>query len=258
MSSYKITPKRSSLWQKTWYILKPFVVYMIVKTCAMLTLAMLIPMLPVKGIDLWVEEHSYQLSAVVNAVASLVGAGFLLEDFLKEVSVSGEIDIDAGLWKRLWQSFKNGLCRCDQKMAAGLVGCAAGGVVLAFSFNYLIAWVSGLLKIESQKYENVEAIQYSVPLWLGLILYGLISPVVEEMVFRGVLYNRMKRFYRVPRCVILTALLFGIFHANLPQFLYGTCMGILMALSYEKLKCLGAPVVFHMAANISVFLMSYV
>ena len=101
MSSFKITPKRSTLWQKTWYILKPFVVYMIVKTCAMLTLAMLIPMLPVKGIDLWVEEHSYQLSAVVNAVASLVGAGFLLEDFLKEVSVSGEIDIDAGIWKQV-------------------------------------------------------------------------------------------------------------------------------------------------------------
>lgn len=258
MSSFKITPKRSTLWQKTWYILKPFVVYMIVKTCAMLTLAMLIPMLPVKGIDLWVEEHSYQLSAVVNAVASLVGAGFLLEDFLKEVSVSGEIDIDAGVWKRLWQFLKNGLCRCDQKVAAGLIGCAAGGVVLAFSFNYLIAWVSELLRIESQKYENVEAIQYSVPLWLGLILYGLISPIVEEMVFRGVLYNRMKRFYNVPRCVILTALLFGIFHANLPQFVYGTCMGILMALSYEKLKCFGAPVVFHMAANISVFLMSYV
>ena len=258
MSSYKITPKRTTLWQKTWYILKPFVIYMVVKTFAMLTLAMVISMLPVKGIDLWVEEHSYQLSAVVNAAASLVGAGFLLEDFLKEVAVTGEIDIDARAWKRLCQWIGNGFRRCSQQMALGLSACAAGGAIFALAFNYLIAFVSDMLAVESQKYESVEAIQYSVPLWLGLILYGLISPVVEEMVFRGVLYNRMKRFYSVPRSVILTALLFGIFHANLPQFVYGTCMGILMALAYEKLKCFVAPVVFHMAANISVFLLSFI
>jgi membrane protease YdiL (CAAX protease family) len=104
----------------------------------------------------------------------------------------------------------------------------------------------------------VEAIQYSVPLWLGIILYGIVSPIAEEIVFRGVLYNRTKRFYSIPRSVIFSALLFGIFHANLPQLIYGTLMGVLIALCYERNKCFAAPVFFHMAANIVVFTLSFI
>jgi membrane protease YdiL (CAAX protease family) len=78
------------------------------------------------------------------------------------------------------------------------------------------------------------------------------------MVFRGVLYNRIKRFYSIPCSVIFSALLFGIFHANLPQLIYGTLMGVLIAVCYEKNKCFGAPVIFHMAANIFIFSMSFI
>jgi membrane protease YdiL (CAAX protease family) len=67
----------------------------------------------------------------------------------------------------------------------------------------------------------------------------------------------MKRFYSLPYCVIISALLFGVFHANLPQLLYGTIMGVLIALCYEKNKCFAAPVIFHMAANIFVFSISF-
>lgn len=258
MDRFKITPKRTSFSQKIWYILKPFLVYMVVKTAAMLSLAMLIPSLPVAGISRWVEYHANQLSAVVNAAASIIAVSFLLNDFLKEVAVSGEVDIDAGLVKQFWQFMKNGFLGYGKVKAAALACSALFGVLSAFILNYAIEYLSKLLQAGSAKYEQVETIQYSVPLWLGLVLYGLVSPMAEEMVFRGVVYNRMKRFYDIPYCVILSAMLFGAFHANLPQFLYGTCMGILIALSYEKAQCFAAPVAFHMAANVAVFLCSAV
>lgn len=256
MNRFRITPKRTSIVQKAAYILKPFLVYMVVKTAAMLSLAMLIPALPAAGISEWPEYRANQLSAVINAVAGMIAVCFLLNDFLKEVAVSGEIDIDAGVVKQLWQFMKNGFWGYGRVRAAALACSALSGVLSAFILNFAIERLTGFLQAGSAKYERVETIQYSVPLWLGLILYGLISPVVEETVFRGVIYNRMKRFYDIPYCVILSAMLFGAFHANLPQFLYGTCMGILIAINYEKARCFAAPVVFHMAANAAVFLCS--
>ena len=82
MDRKRIVQKRTTLLQKLAYILRPFVVYMLVKTVAMLTLALLVPSLPISGMAVWVEENSYLLSAVVNAVASLAGVSFLLNDFL--------------------------------------------------------------------------------------------------------------------------------------------------------------------------------
>lgn len=260
MNRKRIVQKRTTLLQKLAYILRPFVIYMVIKTVAMLTLALFIPSLPITGIRVWVEENAYMLSAVVNAAASLIAVCFLLSDFLKEAVVSSEVDIDAGVLRQLLAYVRTGF-ESGKAKSKGLVLCAVLGVVSAFAFNILIELVSNFMTrmsqmqgtLGSQRYETVEQIQYSVPLLLGIILYGVISPLVEEIVFRGIIFNRIKRFYSVKRAVIFSALLFGAFHANLPQFVYGTCMGMLMALCYERTECFGAPVAFHMAANVAVF-----
>ena len=261
MSRKKGIQKRTTLLQKLAYILRPFVVYMVVKTVAMLTLAILIPSLPVSGIDVWVEAHSYMLSAVVNAAASLIAVCFLLNDFLKEASVSGEVDIDAGIGKQLIDFFKTEFLK--GKGALVCIVCAVLGGVSAVGLNIAIMRLSAFMTRVSQtqgtlgsdKYEAVKQIQYSVPVILGLLLYGVISPLVEEIVFRGILFNRIRRFYEAKKAVLFSALLFGAFHGNMPQFVYGTCMGVLIALCYERSRSFYAPLFFHMAANVVVFLL---
>lgn len=248
MDRKRIVQKRTTLLQKLAYILRPFVVYMLVKTVAMLTLAILIPSLPISGMDAWVEANSYMLNALVNAVASLVGASFLLNDFLKEAAVFGEIDIDAGAFRQLLAFFKSSFFGVKT-----LVLCAALGVVSAFALNAVLG-VMMQSELNAGRYGTVKQIQYSVPLILGLILYGIVSPLVEEIVFRGIIYNRIKKFYSVTKAVIFSSLLFGVFHGNLPQFAYGTCMGVLIALCYERTECFYAPLLFHAAANVAVFL----
>lgn len=259
----KITPKRTTLLQKLAYIARPFVLYMLVKTAAMFVLAIAVPALPIAGITVWVEEHARQLSAAVNGAASLIAVSFLLKDFLIEVSTDGEIDIDQSAPVQLVSFVKTGfLGERTARKAAGLALCVLLGITAALALNIGIELLSQAMSaagnpvLDSEKYETVETIQYSVPIWLGIVLYGIVSPTVEEMVFRGVIYNRIKKFYSVPRAIVASALLFGIFHGNLPQFLYGTAMGILMALCYECSGCFAAPVLMHMAVNSFVFLMS--
>ncbi len=75
--------------------------------------------------------------------------------------------------------------------------------------------------------------------------------------FRGILYNRMKRCFNDKIALVVSSLLFGIYHGNLVQAVYGTILGLLIAYFYERYKSFAAPVLFHGVANISVFAMTY-
>lgn len=253
----RIVSKRRTLLQKLAYILRPFVVYMLAKTFAMLVLAavtmLIMPRLPIEGLAVWIEDNLRQISAVVNALASMTAVSFLMNDFLIEANTMGEMDIDKNIFFQYFAFLLDGFWgERGVKGAANLAGCIVAGIAAAFSLNRLI----GLITINSERYHAVEEVQYSVPVWLGLVLYGLVAPMVEEIVFRGIIYSRIKKFFGIPKAVIFSALLFGMFHGNLPQLLYGTAMGILMAVGYEYAGCFAAPVLVHMSANIFVFLAS--
>lgn len=251
--SRRVQKKRETSFEKSIYIIRPFLVYLVVKTMAMLFGAILLPTLPVAGMQTWLETRHELVNAVINAIASIIGVCFVLKDFLAETDISGEIEIDRPVVMQLILCIKKGI-PAQKKKGLQLVVMSLLGASSALFLNGLLSAVS----VSSQKYEQVEKIQYSVPVWLGILLYGLVSPVVEEIVFRGITYHRMRRFFTIPSCVVVSALLFGGFHANLPQFLYGTSMGILLALSYEWCQSFAAPLLFHMTANILVFLLSHV
>ncbi len=242
-----IRKKRETALEKATYIIKPFVIYLVMKTVALIGLSLLISTLPIGGLEKLVN----QLNAVINAAASIIGVSFVLRDFVTEIDTRGEVLFDVSVWKQLGNCMKKGFQNCKGKGI--LLGVSISlGLTSALFFNGFIVRLS----LSSEKYDTVEKIQYSVPIWLGILLYGLISPVVEEIVFRGLTYHRMRRFFGIPACVLVSALLFGGFHANLPQFLYGTAMGMLMALCYEWADTFAAPLVFHMAANVLIFLLS--
>lgn len=105
----------------------------------------------------------------------------------------------------------------------------------------------------SESYSRVAGRQYAVSLVIGLILYGIISPLAEEVVFRGIVYNGIRRNGSVPIAVLVSALLFGLFHGNIVQGAYGFLMGVLIAYTYERFSGFFHAFLFHAAANIAVY-----
>lgn len=105
----------------------------------------------------------------------------------------------------VWQLYAAWLLgEANDRNAASLVLCALLGITASFALNILVE----LTMLRSEKYDTVAEIQYSVPIWLGILLYGIISPMVEEMVFRGVIFNRARKFLAsrrrqsFPRCCL--------------------------------------------------------
>lgn len=105
----------------------------------------------------------------------------------------------------------------------------------------------------SEAYSTVAQSTYSAPLLGGIVFYGLLTPLAEEIVNRALIYNRARRFFNLPLALMISPLLFAVSHGNLPQFIYAFLMGVVICIIYEKYGAFLYPVCFHMVANIYVF-----
>ena len=77
----------------------------------------------------------------------------------------------------------------------------------------------------------------------------IIGPLCEELVFRGLLAGRLARYGQKPGAFI-SALLFGLYHANLEQFFYAFALGLLLSYAYYRTGLLRTSVLLHMLFNI--------
>ena len=130
-----------------------------------------------------------------------------------------------------------------------------GGALLSLGINYLFA-VTGFIE-SSAGYQQVAEVQFALPLWMAFMFYGILSPVVEEMVFRGIACNRLCQNTSHVMGIVGSALLFGVFHGNVVQMLYGTLMGVVMGYVYGRYHNLTAPILVHSAANIAIYVITY-
>ena len=129
------------------------------------------------------------------------------------------------------------------------------GALLSLGVNFLFM-LTGLPQ-SNEQYQQVAKVQFALPLWLAFGFYGIISPIVEEIVFRGIACGWLGRKLSQPIAVAGSALLFGAFHGNLVQMLYASIMGVVLAYVYQKYQNLKAPVLVHAAANVAIYFLTY-
>lgn len=129
------------------------------------------------------------------------------------------------------------------------------GALLAMGLNLAISNLYMMINDDPERIAQATA-HAEIPLGLGVLLYVIVTPVLEEMLFRWLIYGRISRVMGAPLAVCLTALFFGFFHGNLLQGIYAALMGIAIALVLYWSDNILLPVVFHMAANASVYLVS--
>ncbi len=79
---------------------------------------------------------------------------------------------------------------------------------------------------------------------------AILTPILEEMAYRGVIYARLRRDMGMLPAVLLSALLFGIMHFNIVQFIYAFVLGVMLALFMEKCGHFFAAVLGHVTVNL--------
>lgn len=98
--------------------------------------------------------------------------------------------------------------------------------------------------------ELSEATMVGQPVWLLILTVGVLAPVAEELVFRGLVFRRMKDWMKPGLAIVLSSLIFGLYHGNMVQFLYATLMGIMLAVIYNRTGTLWTSILAHVTANL--------
>lgn len=127
-----------------------------------------------------------------------------------------------------------------------------GGAGIAIILNIIIS-LTNLASYDSDFVEVSESIT-SPALMVTIICAGIIIPIVEEFVFRGLVFNRIKFQYNFVSAMIISALAFGIFHGNIVQGIYATILGVFLAYVYNKTKSIFIPILIHIGANLFVII----
>ena len=85
--------------------------------------------------------------------------------------------------------------------------------------------------------------------WLGILCISVLGPAFEELLFRGVVTKELLRRYAPTKAILLSGLIFGIFHLNPAQAVSACLMGFLLAWLYYKTRSLVACMLIHILNN---------
>ena len=90
----------------------------------------------------------------------------------------------------------------------------------------------------------------------------IISPIFEEILYRGLMYNKLKEISNAFIGVLISSILFALLH--IPKYGFGIntfflfLVGILLAYCYEKSNNIYVPIFVHSINNFFIFLFNYV
>lgn len=123
-------------------------------------------------------------------------------------------------------------------------------VAAMYLANYITVIINLFIGVMRGKMiENpVEDLVYNSNMLLNILYVSIFGPLVEELIFRKILLDKLRRFGDLP-AILFTGIAFGLFHMNLSQFLYATVLGILFAYITIRTNTVFYSVILHMLIN---------
>ena len=123
------------------------------------------------------------------------------------------------------------------------------GICACIGVNMLFELI-GLTVLRSDDAKLVSQALYSDKLWLQILAVGIAAPIAEELLFRGILYRRMRTWLSVVPASMIAVAIFAAVHGNLLQALYAFLLGIILIWADEHFANLIAPILLHVSANV--------
>ncbi len=90
---------------------------------------------------------------------------------------------------------------------------------------------------------------------LSVVIVGLLPPLVEELVFRGVILSSISRFSQ-GGIILLSGLLFSLFHQNPAQTIYQFITGVIFTFIVLKSGSILPSIIMHAFNNVFIILIN--
>ena len=166
-----------------------------------------------------------------------------------------------GSWYKLREEKKNIQPDYRGALKLKIFLCLAG---IGFFGQYAAGFFLTLLRVAIPSiFEDYEKIMQAVGLgngspYLMAFLVGILGPIAEEFLFRGVIYGKLRDVFTVTQAAVISGAIFGIYHKNIVQGIYAALFGILLAYIFEKTRTIWGAIVMHMIFNLSSYFVLWI
>ena len=123
-------------------------------------------------------------------------------------------------------------------VAAALIGFALNNII---SMTPLVEMSAG--------YQEASRNFYGSTVWLELLGSAILTPLLEELLYRGIIYKRLEKMTGFLPALFLSSFIFAFMHFNLVQFIYAFLLGMVLAYMMHEKGHMYVAAVGHMGAN---------
>lgn len=192
------------------------------------------------------------IQIILTGVIVIINPSLLMEDWVSFVLIAVSFYlIGFPLFCFMVRQLPDGDVREMKKLSIKeLVQYGFMSYAIVYVFNLLtvlLTYVIELIKSGHVISPVEELITDSSP-WLTLLCVVIISPVIEEFLFRKIILNKL-RDYGDKIAILFTAVAFGLYHGNISQFFYATALGCLFAYLTLKTNRIQYTIFLHIFIN---------
>lgn len=144
---------------------------------------------------------------------------------------------------------QNLLQRCNFKRISGS---DIGKIILtAISITMFSCSVVYLTASKFESYDKVsDSLSSAHGSILAMVSVVILIPMFEEILFRGLIFNELRKNMNIYVAIIIQAIIFAVFHGNMLQGMYTFILGVILSLLYMWTKSLWANVLCHIVYNL--------
>lgn len=121
---------------------------------------------------------------------------------------------------------------------------AVGLILVSSSFLYL---TQNIFKDYDKVVSNISAGEENV---FGVICVVVLIPIFEEIFFRGIIFNELRKNISLLFSIVLQALIFALAHGNVKQGVYAFVLGIIASAAYAWTKSIWSNIAIHITFNL--------
>lgn len=129
----------------------------------------------------------------------------------------------------------------------GAMPCVYVVVILSNIVGLLITQILGNM-MDHQVANQVVSLVGEMSPFMSLLVMVICAPIAEELIFRKLLVTRTLK-YGEGVSVVLSGLMFGLFHGNINQFAYAFTFGCFLAFLYVKTGNIKVTIALHAFVN---------
>ncbi|WOO34669.1 type II CAAX endopeptidase family protein [Anaerocolumna sp. AGMB13020] len=203
-------------------------------------------------------QMSAQGTLDINNIQDIANGALNPQILLGISAAIGIVDIVVfSIWLKKQKKSGDILVKADKLDTKGIVLILILGVCIQISLSIILTVISNLRPDWFDGYgELIDSLGMGNT-FISFLYVGLVAPIAEELIFRGVTFNKARKYMPFLAANFAQALLFGIYHMNLIQGLYAFAMGLSFGLIRRAYSLIGA-ILLHMTVNIAGMTLDYI